>query len=399
MDLDQSHLNEVRAALAPVRLVDSTLREGLQSDTRPVDSARKLDIAALLAAFGVDCIEVGNPVSSERARADARRLAGLDLGSTRVLAHVRCHPEDIRAAVDTGVDGLNLFIPCSPLLRHASLGRSLDELIEIAVGALELARALRPELELRITPEDSFRTPVPELERFCGAVTSRVRVDRVGLADTVGVAHPRAVEARFARLRQRFDLDLEFHGHNDTGCAVANALLAREAGATHVDVTVLGLGERNGITALEGFVAALLVHDPDAVHGRLRLELLPLLTRAVADAFGVEIPRNSCLVGANSFAHKAGVHTNAMLRDRRSYEFVDPQLMGVERRLLAGHEMTGASVLGARAQALGLDLSPEQLRRLAASVRTSASHGALASETIDELLLASVCAPERAQGL
>jgi len=150
--------------------------------------------------------------------------------------------------------------------------------------------------------------------------------------------------AQSGRLRHRVPC------HNDTGCAIANAFAALEAGATHIDTTVLGIGERNGIVPLSGMIARLLSVNPELV-AHYRLELLPELDRMVAEMVGIEIPFNAAITGDTAFHHKAGMHTNAVLNDPSSYEIFDPARFGRERTVMAGHRLTGRHAIAARERA------------------------------------------------
>ena len=136
---------------------------------------------------------------------------------------------------------------------------------------------------------------------------------RVGIADTVGVATPLQVHNLVSTLRQRVHCDIEFHGHNDSGCAIANAFCALEAGATHVDTSILGIGERNGIAPLGGLVARMYAYNRDLVR-KYQLPVLGELDHMVAEMVGVDIPFNNYITGITAFTQKAGIHAKAVLK-------------------------------------------------------------------------------------
>jgi homocitrate synthase len=190
-------------------------------------------------------------------------------------------------------------------------------------------------------------------------------------------------------VRKAVDCDIEFHAHNDAGCAIANAFAALEAGATHIDTTVLGIGERNGIVPLSGMIARLLSVNPELV-AHYRLELLPQLDRMVADMVGIQVPFNAAITGDTAFHHKAGMHTNAVLNDPSSYEIFDPARFGRERTVMAGHRLTGRHAIASRATALGLTLTDDKLRTLTSEVKRRADAGPLSNDELDELLRGSV---------
>src|SRR3989441_8850965 len=189
-------------------------------------------------------------------------------------------------------------------------------------------------------------------------------------------------------VRKAVDCDIEFHAHNDTGCAIATALAALEPGATHIDTTVLGIGERNGIVPLSGMIARLLSVHPELV-AHYRLEILPALDRMVADMVGIEIPFNAAITGDTAFHHKAGMHTNAVLNDPSSYEIFDPARFGRERTVMAGQRLAGPPALPPPASTLGLTLSDHELRTVTNEVKRRADAGPLSKDELEELLRGS----------
>ncbi len=212
-------------------------------------------------------------------------------------------------------------------------------------------------------------------------------MNRVGLADTVGVATPNQVRELVADVRAVVGCDIEFHGHNDTGCAVANAFEAVRAGATHIDCSILGIGERNGITPLGGFLARMYTLNPERLKSRYRLDMLPELDTMVARITGVALPFNNYLTGSYAYNHKAGMHLKAIYLNPGSYEIIPPEVFGVTRRLQVGSRLTGRHALAVRARDLNLDLSDDVLRAVTRQVKALADEGDLPMEEIDRLLM------------
>ncbi|HMA37504.1 MAG TPA: homocitrate synthase [Chloroflexia bacterium] len=365
----------------PVQIVDSTLREGEQFAGAQFRSADRRAIAEALDAFGVDYLELTSPAASPQSAADLRLIAALPLRA-RVLAHTRCTLADVQLAAECGVAGVNLLFGTSPYLRTYSHGRGLAAIIAEATQAIRFLQ--QRGLEVRFSCEDAFRTPLADLLTVYRAVAA-LGVQRVGIADTVGIATPWQVADVVGAVRAAVGCDIEFHGHNDGGCAIANAYAAILAGATHIDTTVLGIGERNGITALSGLIARLYLTDPTLV-ARYRLPLLPALDAQVAALVGVAIPFNSCITGATAFTHKAGLHTSAVLREPRTYEVLDPGVFGRDRAVLIGHRLTGRHALARRAGDLGLHLSEPALRTATARVKALADDAPLTQAQLDGLL-------------
>lgn len=368
--------------MATFQIIDTTLREGEQFAGARFRSEDKVTIARALAEFNVDYLEVTSPAASPQARRDAERIIRLGLG-TRVVAHARCLASEVQVAIDTGARGIGLYFATSPILRAASHGRSIQQIIDLMGPPIELA--LKAGLETRFSAEDAFRTGEEDLARVVRAAAA-LGVQRVGLADTVGIATPSDVRRRVALVREWVACDISFHGHNDTACAVANAYEAVMAGATHVDVSVLGIGERVGITPLGAFVARMLSVDPGSVVGRYRLEKLKDLEGSVARAVGIEIPFNNCVTGRTAYAHKAGTHLKAMLQNPESYEVVPPEPFGLRRKLIVGSSLTGKHAVAHRARELGLDLEPDEVQRLTLRIKELAEHGELSDDEIERVL-------------
>jgi homocitrate synthase len=376
-------------SLENVRIVDSTLREGEQFANAHWTSDQKITIARALDAFGVDYIEHTSPVASPQSERDLRTIAHLGLRA-RILTHTRCHPDDVRRAIDCGVHGVNLLLGTSAFLRRSSHGFDIDQILNEATRCIRFA--LDAGVEVRFSCEDAFRTAPADLLRIYTAVDA-LGVNRVGIADTVGIATPRDVERLVGHVRAAVRCDIEFHGHNDGGCAIANAYAAWEAGATHIDTTVLGIGERNGIAALSGLIARLYLSDPQSV-AHYRLDHLPILDQLVADLLGIPIPFNSCITGATAFSHKAGLHTNAVLRDPRSYESLDPNAFGRSRDVLIGHHLTGWNAIAHRARSLGVQLSDDDLRALTWQIKRRADEQPLTDAEVDDLIRSQGAYPD-----
>lgn len=363
------------------RIIESTLREGEQFARAHFTPDQKVAIAAALDEFGVDYLEMTSPLASPQSEADLRLIASR-LRHFKLLTHVRCNQEDARLAIDTGVDGVDVLFATSSRLRPVSHGRNIDEIIEIGSSVVRAINAAG--LEARFSSEDSFRSDPADLVRIYRAI-DRAGPSRVGIADTVGVATPRQVYELVSLVRRTVRCDIEFHAHNDTGCAIANALAALEAGATHVDTTVLGIGERNGIVPLAGMIARLHTLQPELVE-RYQLEMLPELDRLVADMLGIEVPFNLPL-SAGAFEHKAGMHTKAVLADPAAYEVLDPARFGLQRRILAGHRLVGRHAIHDRARALGLRFDDVQLRAVTDAVKRRCDSGPLDNDELDALIV------------
>lgn len=219
------------------QIIDSTLREGEQYRDAYFTSENKLDIARALDEFGVEYIEVTNPAASARSKADCASLCSLPLRKARVVAHIRCHMDDARTAIDVGLRHVNVMIGTSQEMQKYSHGKRMDDIAESALAVVGLLRSAG--ISVRFSGEDAFRTDIRALVELYRKLEA-CGVSRVGIPDTVGCATPDQVARVVSIVRDAVRVDIETHFHNDTGCAVANAYMAVKAGATHINTTVLG---------------------------------------------------------------------------------------------------------------------------------------------------------------
>jgi len=365
-------------------IIESTLREGEQFSTATFTTAEKLEIAGMLDDFGVEMIEMTSPCASPQSEADIRTVVNAGL-KAHVLTHIRCNKDDARRALDTGVHGVDIVMGTSPQLMQHSHGKSIDQIIELAEDVIRYVRAQAPEIVIRFSTEDTFRSREADLLRVYLGIADLGMVNRLGVADTVGVAMPNQVYAMVHQLVRLTRLDVEFHGHNDSGCAIANACAALDAGATHIDTTILGIGERNGITPLGGLVARLYTLDRAYVE-KYNLRLLPALDRMIARMCDIPIPFNNYITGSSAFMHKAGIHAKAVLADPTTYEIIAPDDFGLVREIAIGHRLMGWNSLRQRALTLGLALDDMTLRALTQTVKQMADTRSLSIQEVDAIL-------------
>jgi homocitrate synthase len=365
-------------------IIESTLREGEQFSTATFTLAQKLEIAGRLDEFGVEMIEMTSPLASPRSEADLRAVTAAGL-KARILTHIRCKKEDALRALDTGVQGIDVVIGTSPRLMQHSHGKSIRQIIDTASEVLSFIREQQPDIILRFSTEDSFRSREVDLYRVYLAIAETGLVNRLGVADTVGVALPTRVYDLVRQLVRLTGLDIEFHGHNDSGCAIANACAALEAGATHIDTTILGIGERNGITPLGGLIARLYTLDKAFV-SKYTLTLLPELDAMIARFCHIDIPFNNYITGSSAFIHKAGIHAKAVLADPSTYEALNPDDFGVQREIVIGHRLTGWNAVRHRAHILGLALDDAAIQAVTRRIKEQADDAPLSLVEIDELL-------------
>lgn len=346
------------------------------------DTAKKIEIAKALDAFGADYIELTSPAASEQSRKDCEAICKLGLKS-KILTHIRCNMEDAKIAVETGVDGVDVVIGTSSFLREHSHGKDMAYIEKTAVEVIQYVKSKG--IEIRFSSEDSFRSDLVDLLHLYKAV-DKVGVNRVGIADTVGCATPRQVYDLVRTLRGVVSCDIETHFHNDTGCAIANAYCALEAGATHIDTSVLGIGERNGITTLGGLMARMIAADRDYVKSKYKLEMIKEIEELVAEAVAVNIPFNNPITGFCAFTHKAGIHAKAILANPSTYEIIDPADFGINRYIHFASRLTGWNAIKSRAQQLNIEMSDAQYKECTAQIKRLADIRPIAIDDADSII-------------
>jgi len=330
-----------------LEIIDTTLREGAQSSLLHdygkyfFTQEDKVELVRALIIYGVKFIELFAPTVSPQERGDlaaiqeTRDALVTEKGYTFLLAHVRCHPEDVASAVEAGFDGLNLFFGTS---RHAcrhSHGKDLDVIVRDARSLIEQARCDYPHLILRFSGEDAFRTPERDLFRVYDEIVPLV--DRVGIPDTVGVATPTVIRERLLGLQDRYpNQEWEGHFHDDRGFALVNALEAVESGMRYIDTTVLGIGERSGITSMTALLFNLFIDRQFSLLAGYHLcESYPInvllasnLNMLVSDKEPVSLTNRT---------HTAGIHQKAVLNSTITYEAHPLDQFGVtESEILLG---------------------------------------------------------------
>jgi homocitrate synthase len=364
------------------QIIESTLREGEQFANAYFDTAKKIEIAKALDEFGADYIELTSPAASEQSRKDCEAICKLGLKS-KILTHIRCHMDDAKIAVETGVDGVDVVIGTSSFLREHSHGKDMTYIKNTAIEVIEFVKSKG--IEIRFSSEDSFRSDLVDLLSLYSAV-DKVGVNRVGIADTVGCASPRQVYDLVRTLRGVVSCDIEIHLHNDTGCAIANAYCALEAGATHVDTSVLGIGERNGITSLGGLMARMIAADRDYVLSKYKLEKIKDIEDLVAEAVEVNIPFNNPITGFCAFTHKAGIHAKAILANPSTYEIIDPADFGMTRYVHFASRLTGWNAIKSRAQQLKIEMTDAQYKECTTKIKALADIRPIAIDDADSII-------------
>ena len=348
-----------------IKFYETTLRDGEQTPGVNYFPTEKLAIAQALAAMGFDTLDCGFPISSP-GEFEAVRLIASNIGDAEICAIGRAHKADIDAAWEAvkvaARPVIEPFISVSPLHREMKLGKTREEVLEMARTAVAHARTYTQNVDFAL--EDTTRTEHDFILEVCGVLVQE-GVRFVTLCDTVGFALPWEFGKLVADVKQEFPtLRISVHCHNDLGLAVANALEGLRNGAERVDTSFNGLGERAGNAATEEVVMAVHTRSADiGMNVRVDTTKIAATSRLIVKLSGMEVQWSKPVVGKNAFSHGGGIHQDGVLKDARTYEIMTPESIGLastDRRMHVG-KLSGRAALAAQMHELGYELEKEQL--------------------------------------
>jgi 2-isopropylmalate synthase len=349
-----------------VRIFDTTLRDGEQSPGFSMNTEEKIRMARQLAALGVDVIEAGFPISS-RGDLEAVQAVAKEVRDVPIAALARAKKHDVDAAIEAlkpaAASRLHIFLATSDLHLRVKLNMSREQAMEAINSMIRYGRQHVGEVEF--SAEDAGRTDIGFLCQVCrAAVESGATI--LNLPDTVGYAVPEEYGAMFTQVREFLGdppgITLSAHCHDDLGMAVANSLAAVRAGVRQIECTVNGIGERAGNASLEEVVVALAVRKESfGVTTNIKLDQLFPASRMLTEITGAQVAPNKAVVGANAFAHEAGIHQDGIIKNPLTYEIISPQTVGVPSRSLVLGKHSGRNALRSSLRDLGYEPSDADL--------------------------------------
>jgi 2-isopropylmalate synthase len=350
-----------------IKFYETTLRDGEQTPGVNYFPEEKLTIAQALADMGFDTLDCGFPISSP-GEFEAVRLIASKVNNAEICAIARANPADIERAWEAvkiaAHPAIQPFISVSPLHRKVKLGKTRDEVRELAKAAVAQGRSYTENVDFAL--EDTTRTEHDFILEICEVIIKE-GVRFVTLCDTVGFALPWEFGQLVADVRREFPgVRISAHCHDDLGLAVANALEGLKNGAERVDTCINGLGERAGNAATEDVVMAIRTRSTDlGMDVRVDTTKIIPTSRLVAKLSGMQVQWTKSVVGQNAFAHGGGIHQDGVLKDARTYEIMTPESIGLtsaDRRMHMG-KLSGRAALDAQMRELGYQLEKEQLNR------------------------------------
>ncbi|ACJ32975.1 2-isopropylmalate synthase [Anoxybacillus flavithermus] len=352
-----------------INIFDTTLRDGEQSAGVNLNLHEKLEIARQLERLGVDIIEAGFPAAS-KGDFQAVQAIAQTVRNCSVTGLSRSVQSDIDAAWEALKDGaeprLHVFIATSPIHMQYKLRMTPEQVVETAVESVRYAKKYFPIVQW--SAEDACRSDLPFLATIVEKVIE-AGANVINIPDTVGYITPKQYGDIFSFLKKNVrnieKISLSAHCHDDLGMAVANSLAAIEAGATQIEGTINGIGERAGNAAIEEVAVALYIRkDYYQAETRLNLQEIKRTSSLVSKLTGMIVPANKAIVGKNAFAHESGIHQDGVLKEKTTYEIISPQLVGVQSNSMVLGKHSGRHAFRTRIQELGYSLTEEEVNRL-----------------------------------
>ena len=347
-----------------VFIVDTTLRDGEQTAGVVFANEEKIAIASMLSELGVDQLEVGIPTMGGDEKEAIKQIVKRNQKSS-IMAWNRAVIKDIEESIDCGVDAVAISISVSDIHIQHKLKTSREWVLENMVKSVEFAK--KNGLYISVNGEDASRADREFLIQFIEAA-KQAGADRFRYCDTVGIMEPFKINEDIKYLCSQTNFDIEMHTHNDFGMATANAIAGIMGGASHVGVTVNGLGERAGNAALEEVLMALMfVYNYES---NINTTMFREVSEYVSRASGRILPAWKAIVGDNMFAHESGIHADGAIKNPKTYEAFDPGIVGLERQIVIGKHSGKAGIIN-KFREYGVELDSSSAQDILEMVRST----------------------------
>ncbi|MCC7666435.1 2-isopropylmalate synthase [Liquorilactobacillus satsumensis] len=368
-----------------IQFFDTTLRDGEQTIGVNFSIEQKVELAKQLEAWGVDCIEAGFPIAS-KGDFEAVSAVAQAVKKTCVTGLARARKGDIDACVAATAKAahkqIHVFIATSPVHRESKLHMSKEQVLKAIKDSVSYAHQFFEIVEF--SPEDATRT---EYDYLCKAIQTAIDAGAsvINIPDTVGYTNPAEFAELFQYMQKKIpsfaEVTFSVHCHDDLGMAVANSMAAIKNGATRIEGTVNGIGERAGNAALEEVAAGLYVRKDyyDAVD-RIDLKKTKAISELISRYTKMPVPHNKAVVGANAFAHESGIHQDGMLKSPQTYEILTPESVGAAKTTLPLGKLSGSHAVMTKLRQMGYSVEREGMQQIFPIFKNKADHTAIVSE-------------------
>ena len=368
-----------------IQFFDTTLRDGEQTIGVNFSIDEKVAIAKQLEAWGVDVIEAGFPVAS-KGDFEAVTAVAKACKKAQVTGLARARKGDIDACVKAtsmaAHKQIHVFIATSPIHRQDKLNMTKDQVIDAITDSVSYAHQFFDIVEF--SPEDATRTePDFLVESIQAAIDAGATV--INIPDTVGYTNPEEFEKLFKNLRDNIpafdEITFSVHCHDDLGMAVANSLEAIKAGATRIEGTINGIGERAGNAALEEVAAAMYVRkDYYQADNHIDMAETKKTSDMISNYSNMPVPHNKPVVGANAFAHESGIHQDGMLKNPQTYEILTPEVVGANKTSLPLGKLSGSHAVMMKLQNMGYQVDRNDMKQIFPRFKNVADNTSIVSE-------------------
>ncbi len=358
-----------------ITVFDTTLRDGEQSPGTKFSFREKLKIASALEDTGVDIIEAGFPAVSNDEFHSVREINSVASKST-ICGLSRCNDDDIDSVINAGLNYIHIFIATSDIHLKNKLKITREQAIEKVKESIE--KATRAGLYVEFSAEDATRTDMDFLIKMFEEA-ERSGAAKINIPDTVGVMNPISMTNLVSDIKKNIKIPISVHCHNDFGLATANSIFGVLGGASQVQVTVNGIGERAGNASFEEVVTSLYAFMNKKTN--IDFSKIYKISQMVSEYSGMEIQKNKAITGENAFSHEAGIHVNGVINYPATYEAIDPELVGRQRNIVVGKH-SGKSSINWILNKNGIKCSEEEVKFILDEIKSDNSKRVLNEKDI-----------------
>lgn len=345
-----------------VKIVDTTLRDGEQAPGIAFSLKQKIRLASELDKLGVDIIEAGIPAMGREEIKMLKILSKMNL-KARLMTWNRMKKSDIEKSLETGIENVHISVPVSDRMIKNKINSNRERVICEMKSLVEFA--ISKGLTVSVGAEDASRADMDYLLDFYYEVTAS-GAERIRYSDTVGLLDPFSAYRAIAAIKEEIPVPLDFHGHNDFGMATANAFAAGKAGAEYVSCTINGIGERAGNTSLDEIVLSMMYMEEAT--SKINVSRLSHISALVEKYSGKANSLSKPIVGKEVFTHESGIHVDGMIKDKNSYAYLKPEILGRSHEFILGKH-SGISSVKYIYEKKGIILTDCQAARILEEIR------------------------------